>query len=77
MEGMIINLAGAISGMVLGAIVCWLQIQFGLLRLEGSVVEFYPIKLELLDFIYITIIVLIIGFLASWYPVRVLTKKHL
>lgn len=77
MEGMIINLTGAISGMVLGAIICWLQIQFGLLRLEGSVVEFYPIKLELLDFVYITIIVLIIGFLASWYPVRVLTKRHL
>jgi lipoprotein-releasing system permease protein len=77
MEGMIINLVGAFSGMLLGAFVCWLQIQFGILRLEGSVVEFYPIKLEVMDFLYITIIVLIIGFLASWYPVRVLTKRHL
>ena len=76
-EGMIINLTGAISGMVLGTIICVLQIQFGLLRLEGSVVEFYPMKLEAMDFVYITIIVLIIGLLASWYPVRVLTKRHL
>lgn len=76
-EGMIINLTGALSGMVIGTIICVLQIQFGLLRLDGSVVEFYPMKLEAMDFVYITIIVLIIGFLASWYPVRVLTKRHL
>jgi len=76
-EGMLINFLGAFSGMLLGAFFCWLQITFGLLRLEGGVVEFYPMKLELLDFFYIFIIVVLIGLLASWYPVRVLTKKHL
>lgn len=76
-EGMLINFLGAFSGMLLGAFFCWLQITFGLLRLEGGVVEFYPMKLELLDFFYIFIIVVLIGLLAAWYPVRVLTKKHL
>jgi len=76
-EGMLINLLGAVSGMVIGAFICWLQIQFGLLRLNGGVVEFYPIELNILDFVNVSVIVIIIGLIASWYPVKVLTKKYL
>jgi ABC-type lipoprotein release transport system permease subunit len=76
-EGMIINLLGAISGMAIGAFVCWLQIQFGLLRLDGGVVDYYPIELNILDFVNVSIIVIIIGLIASWYPVRILTKRYL
>ncbi|MCO6500997.1 MAG: ABC transporter permease [Vicingus serpentipes] len=76
-EGMLINLVGAFSGMLIGAFVCWLQIRFGLLRLEGGIVEFYPMALELTDFINVAGVVLVIGLIASWYPVRVLTKRHL
>ena len=76
-EGMLINLLGAISGMAIGAFICWLQLQFGLLRLDGGVVDFYPIELHLMDFVNISIIVIIIGLIASWYPIRILTKRHL
>ncbi|MCB0402450.1 MAG: ABC transporter permease [Flavobacteriales bacterium] len=76
-EGMLINFLGAIIGMSLGALICWMQLQFSLLKLEGGVVEAYPVELQLIDFVYVGIIVTIIGLLASWYPVRVLTKKHL
>lgn len=76
-EGMLINFLGAFIGMLLGAIVCWLQMQFSLLKLEGGVVEAYPIAMQLIDFIYVAAIVVIIGLIASWYPVRILTKKHL
>jgi len=76
-EGMLINLLGAISGMAIGAFVCWLQLTFGLLKLDGGVVDFYPIELNLMDFVNVSIIVIIIGLVASWYPVRILTKRHL
>jgi lipoprotein-releasing system permease protein len=76
-EGMLINLLGAISGMAIGAFVCWLQMQFGLLRLDGGVVDYYPIELNIMDFVNVSIIVIIIGLIASWYPVMVLTKRHL
>lgn len=76
-EGMLINLLGAIIGMAIGALVCWLQMQFGLLRLAGGVVDFYPIELNSMDFAKISAIVIIIGLIASWYPVRILTKRHL
>lgn len=76
-EGMLINFLGAFIGMSLGAIISWLQWQFGLLKLEGGVVDAYPVELQLIDFFYVGIIVVLIGLLASWYPVRILTKRHL
>ena len=76
-EGMLINFLGAFLGMSVGAIICWLQLQFGLLKLEGGVVDAYPVELQLVDFMYVSIIVVLIGLLASWYPVRILTKRHL
>lgn len=76
-EGMLINLLGAFSGMLIGAIICWAQQTFGLLRLNGGIVDFYPVELQFMDFIYVTCIVFVIGILASWYPARILTKKHL
>lgn len=76
-EGMLINLLGALSGMSLGAIICWSQIKYGWFKISGGVVDAYPIELNVMDFVYVSIIVIIIGLLASWYPVRILTKRHL
>lgn len=76
-EGMLINFLGAFTGMTLGAIICWSQIQFGWLKLNGGVVDTYPVELNLLDFINVSIIVILIGLIASWYPIRILTKKYL
>lgn len=75
-EGMLINLLGAFSGMILGAVICWLQQTFGLLRLNGGIVDFYPVELQFFDFVMVLGIVIIIGLLASWYPARILTKRH-
>ena len=76
-EGMLINFLGAFIGMFLGGIICWLQLKFGLLKLENSVIDYYPIELNVIDFVNVSIIVIIIGLIASWYPVRILTKKYL
>ena len=76
-EGMLINFLGAFIGMFLGGVLCWLQMSFGLLKLEHSVIDFYPIELNIMDFVNVSIIVIIIGLIASWYPVRILTKKYL
>jgi ABC-type lipoprotein release transport system permease subunit len=74
LEGMLINLTGALSGLVLGVVVCLLQEHVGLIRLEGGIVDYYPVSLNPLELGYILITVIIIGFLTSWYPVRNLTK---
>lgn len=76
-EGMLINVFGGVGGILLGLLLCWLQQSQGLIRLENSIVEFYPIKMLLTDFLAVLGIVLMIGGIASWFPVRFLTRKHL
>lgn len=80
-EGMLISLIGAISGLALGAIICYLQMQFGFVKLGDAdssfVVNSYPVYMQIRDFILIFITVMIIGLLAAWYPVRNIKKIHL
>lgn len=77
-EGMLITFIGAFLGLVLGTLVCWLQIHYGLIRFnEGYVVEVYPIKMNPIDFVLILSAVMLIGLFAAWYPVKVFTKRHL
>ena len=80
-EGMMISLAGGLLGLFLGGLLALLQQEFGLLRLGGGegtyIVDAYPVKVQLLDFIYVMITVVIIGAVTTWYPVRQISRKYL
>lgn len=78
-EGWLISIIGAAAGLLLGFIICWLQLRFGFLKLSGEtmVLKSYPVALKLKDFIIVPATVLLIGYWAAWYPVRYLTKKYL
>ncbi|MGQ0827301.1 MAG: ABC transporter permease [Bacteroidota bacterium] len=77
-EGMLITLIGAGSGLLLGILICWVQIKFSLIKItEGYVVDAYPVEIQAADVLWILSAVLLIGFLAAWYPVKVFTKRHL
>jgi len=78
MEGFLITVIGAVIGLVLGSTLCWLQIKFGFIQFdEGYVVEAYPVKIMWQDFVAIIAVVMLIGFFAAWYPVRIFTNKSL
>jgi lipoprotein-releasing system permease protein len=80
-EGMMISLAGGLLGLFLGGLLAFLQQQFGLLKLGGGegnyIVDAYPVKVQLLDFLYVLITVIIIGAATTWYPVRQISRKYL
>jgi lipoprotein-releasing system permease protein len=78
-EGWLISISGAMIGLILGFIICWLQQRFGLVKLnsESLIMQYYPVVMKLKDFIIVPITVLLIGYWAAWYPVRFLTKKYL
>ncbi|MDQ3191952.1 MAG: FtsX-like permease family protein [Bacteroidota bacterium] len=77
-EGIFISLIGAGIGLLAGLLLCILQINFELIKLEGSfVMEAYPVALQLNDFIYVFITVLIIGAFAAWFPAKQITKNEL
>lgn len=78
-EGWLISIIGAISGIILGFIVCWLQQTYGLVKLNSQslIMDSYPVVMKIKDFIVVPGTVLLIGYWAAWYPVRFLTKKYL
>lgn len=78
-EGWLISIIGAMAGVFMGFIICWLQQRFGIIRLnsESLLMEAYPVLMKIKDFIVVPVTVLLIGYWAAWYPVRSLTKKYL
>lgn len=80
-EGRLISLLGAIVGVVLGLLLCWLQQEYGLIKLGNNgnnfIVRAYPISVHLDDIALVFFTVLAVGFLAVWYPVHALSKRLL
>ncbi len=79
LEGWMITVAGAAAGVLLGLFVCWLQQQFGLVKIPGSgsfVIDTYPIVIKALDVAVVFLTVLAIGYGAAWYPVRSMLRSN-
>ena len=78
-EGWLISIIGAIAGIVLGFLICWIQQKYGIVSLQSDslIVKAYPVEMKIRDFIVVPLTVLLIGFWAAWYPVRFLTLKYL
>ena len=81
LEGHIICLAGALLGLVLGGVLCWVQQQYGLVTMgdsDGSfIIEAYPVSVYPTDILLVLATVLVVGWLAIWYPVKYLARKIL
>jgi lipoprotein-releasing system permease protein len=80
-EGWMISLAGAIFGLIMGIIICWIQIKFGILKIPGNegsyIFSSYPVEIRMGDLLAIFLLVTGIGFLAAWYPIRFISGKYL
>lgn len=80
-EGRLISLFGALSGIVLGLLLCYIQQRFGIISLGGGngsfIVDAYPVTVHVTDVVLIFITVITVGFLSVWYPVHYLTRRLL
>lgn len=80
-EGRLISFFGAVAGIGLGLLLCYLQQRFGLISLGGGngsfVVDAYPVSVHVTDVIGVFVTVTAVGFLSVWYPVRYLSKRLL
>ena len=80
-EGRLITIVGAVAGILLGLLLCWLQQQYGIISLgrsEGAfVINAYPVSVHPWDVVLVFVTVLTVGFLAVWYPVRYFTRRLL
>ncbi len=77
-EGWMISASGALLGTLLGFLVCWLQVRFGLIKLQGSgsfIIDAYPVVVKPADVVLTLAAVIIIGFLAAWYPIQYFMRR--
>jgi len=81
LEGWLISGFGAAIGIVLGLLLCWLQMRFGFVKMgqsEGSfLVDSYPVSVHAMDILLVFVTVLAVGLLAVWLPVRRMTRNLL
>ena len=80
-EGRMISTLGALAGIAVGLLLCWMQQQWGLVglgRSSGSfIIDSYPVSVHPEDVIVIFITVLAVGYAAVWYPVRYFSRRLL
>ena len=80
-EGRLISAIGAVIGIIIGLVLCWIQQQYGLVGLGSTtgnfVIDEYPVSVHPEDILLIFLTVLIVGFLAVWYPVRYFARRLL
>lgn len=80
LEGWLISALGAIIGVILGVVICIIQEQFGIVKLPGAsanfIVQAYPVKVLYGDVLAILFVVLLVGFLTAYFPVRRISKTH-
>ncbi|MBS1640142.1 MAG: ABC transporter permease [Bacteroidetes bacterium] len=71
-EGILLASIGGISGILLASFICFLQMQFHLIKLSGGsfIIDYYPVQLNIFDFVLVAVTVLIIAILAAFIPAK-------
>jgi len=74
-EGLLINLLGGIVGLVLGVFICYLQIWYGFVPIQDSIIESQPMEVEGMDILYVLLTIVSVGLISSYFPVKYLVKR--
>ena len=79
LEGRLVSVTGAVIGIVLGLVLCYIQQECGVIRFGHSagsyIIDAYPVNVHMWDVVLIFGTVIAVGFLSVWWPVRYLSKK--
>ncbi|MCO5259744.1 MAG: FtsX-like permease family protein [Crocinitomicaceae bacterium] len=75
-EGLLIAAKGIFFGLFLGYLICFLQIQFGLLEMPNSFGEKFPVVTTFFDGVLILSLVSLLSLFASYFPVKMLLKRN-
>lgn len=71
-DGYIAGIIGACVGLFFGFLICYFQQTFGIISMgvETSLVNAYPVKMRILDFVFTGFAILIISFMISYLPAK-------
>ena len=79
LQGWLITLAGAITGVIIGLILCLCQQQFGWLRLSGDpanmIINAYPVEVQWTDVLITLALVAAVGLLTSMVTALIMRRR--
>ena len=79
LQGWLITLVGAITGVVIGLVLCLCQEHFGLLRLSGDpanmIISAYPVEVQWLDVVITLGLVAAVGLLTSMVTALIMRRR--
>ncbi len=76
-EGLLLAIIGAAAGIILALALCFLQIKFKIIKLSGSsfLIDYFPVKLILSDFLITIATAVVISFTAAWFPAKKASRQ--
>ncbi|MDR4988084.1 MAG: FtsX-like permease family protein [Bacteroidales bacterium] len=77
LEGLLVSVGGALLGVLLGALISWLQMRFGLITIQAQgmyIIDAYPVFLKAGDILLVSFTVFCIGYLATLVPLHNMWK---
>ncbi|MFK8045755.1 MAG: FtsX-like permease family protein [Crocinitomicaceae bacterium] len=75
LEGILINGIGILIGLTIGLLVSYSQIHFGWLKMDGGMIENFPVIIKLSDILLILGITTLIGTITAYVPSKLLIQK--
>jgi lipoprotein-releasing system permease protein len=78
-EGILLSSIGTLGGMIIAIILYYVQVTYKLVPLQGEtfLIDYYPVKLSVSDFLLVGLTVFTIGIIASWIPSRKATAAKM
>lgn len=77
-EGLLIGIIGTLLGVIIGYLVCYIQIKYNIYPLDPSQykIDSLPIEVRFSDFFFISGVAMLLSFLASLYPAKRAAKVN-
>jgi lipoprotein-releasing system permease protein len=78
-EGFLLGIIGTSIGVVSAIVICLLQLKFEIIKIQGGsfLIDYFPVKMIISDFIMVICVAFIIVFIASWLPANKASKQPL
>lgn len=78
-EGILLSSIGTLGGMIIAVILYYVQVTYKLVPLQGEtfLIDYYPVKLSVSDFLLVGLTVFTIGIIASWIPSKKATAAKM
>lgn len=76
LHGWLICMVGAVIGIAVGLVLCWVQYRFHLIPLPGNfVIDHYPVVVKFSDVLLTLLSIAVIGFIMAYIPARSISSK--